>query len=61
VEKAKEGNRKIELEYSLDRLSAKKIGQAYQILVPDKTWQMGSEEAIKHRFGETNEGSWKRR
>ena len=39
--KKKEPSKDIQLEYSFDRLSAKKIAQAYQILIPDRIWARG--------------------
>jgi len=33
--------RKIQMEYSFDRLGVSKIIQAYQFLVPDKSWPTG--------------------
>ncbi len=41
VVKRDKAARKIQLEYCFDRLSAKKISQAYNFLVPDKTWATG--------------------
>jgi hypothetical protein len=35
--------RKIHTEYSFDRLSEKKIIQAYRALIPDKIWMTGHE------------------
>jgi hypothetical protein len=32
--------RGVRLEYELDRLSERKIIQAYQLLMPDKTWSI---------------------
>jgi hypothetical protein len=39
VVKGKNCVRGIELEYSFDRLSAEKIIQAYQLLVPERVWK----------------------
>lgn len=55
--KPKETERIIELEYSFDRLSSRKIGQAYQLLVPEKSWRTGpmQEDAVKQATGESHE------
>lgn len=42
VAKREKSSKEIELEYSFDRLSAKKIIQIYQLLVPDKIWETSS-------------------
>lgn len=42
VAKREKSSKKLELEYSFDRLSAKKIIQIYQLLVPDKIWETSS-------------------
>jgi hypothetical protein len=34
-------SKQIKLEYCVDRLSAKKLALAYELLVPDKTWVSG--------------------
>jgi hypothetical protein len=39
VAKRRKCFRDIELEYSFDRLSAEKMIQAYQLLVPEKVWK----------------------
>jgi hypothetical protein len=56
VAKREKSSKEIELEYSFDRLSAKKIVQVYQLLVPEKIWETssgkqyseGKEEDIGH-------------
>ena len=49
--------RAIELEYSFDRLSSRKIGQAYHLLVPDKNWCTNSERNhVKGESGGKREG-----
>jgi len=50
---AKTITKEIELEYSFDRLSAKKIGQAYQLLVPNKIWPTSyGQQRVKQQAGE---------
>jgi hypothetical protein len=45
--------RDIELEYSFDRLSAEKIIQAYQLLVPEKVWKTVCENGpIREQAGD---------
>ena len=57
VAKPRGTERTIELEYSFDRLSSRKIGQAYQLLVPDKNWCTNSERNhVKGEFGGKCEG-----
>jgi len=41
--------RSIELEYSYDRLIDMKLIQAYQLLVPDKTWKKDINQHGKNR------------
>jgi hypothetical protein len=38
-----EHGRKVHIEYSFDRLSERKIIQAYRTLIPDKIWMTGHE------------------
>jgi hypothetical protein len=51
--------RGIDLEYCFDRLSTQKIGMAYRLLVPSKTWRTGSsgEEVAAVPVGGENEDS----
>lgn len=51
--------REIKLEYSYDRLSVQKIGQAYQLLVPAKTWRAGTsgEKTVEEPAGGNHESS----
>lgn len=41
--------KQIQLEYCFDRLSAKKVTLAYELLVPDKTWVTGVSKAEPQR------------
>jgi hypothetical protein len=54
VVKRDKSERRIQLEYCFDRLSAKKISQAYNFLVPDKTWATG---ISNHRLEKQDKGS----
>ena len=48
--KAKNSAKEVQLEYSFDRLSAKKISQAYKVLVPERVWTAGDrDECVEGR------------
>ncbi len=49
----KSAARGIQLEYSFDRLSDRKIIQAYQLLIPVKTWVTGSGAERRKESGES--------
>jgi hypothetical protein len=50
VVKEKNSAKEIQLEYSFDRLSAKKIAQAYKLLVSERVWTTGArDECVKSR------------
>jgi hypothetical protein len=59
VVKRDKAARKIQLEYCFDRLSTKKISQAYNFLVPDKTWTTGisNDRLEKRGRGSANDDS----
>lgn len=47
--KKRKKDREIKLEYRYDRLMDMKIGQAYQLLVPDKFWINNPVQVLKKR------------
>jgi hypothetical protein len=49
--------RQIRIEYKPDRLSPKKLSQAYQLLMPDKTWPVGKKNNTAKDKARENETS----